>query len=144
MTRRDRDISDLPHALLVDESLMVRRVGARIIRDLGYQVSEAETGSEALDMARLSMPDVILCDWRVGDMDAGAVMEALRAEPGGEDVVVILCTADRRVERITQALAAGASEYIMKPFDSDIIESKLALAGLPVRAATPQADYADA
>ncbi len=126
-----------PRCLLIDESLMVRRVGARIIRDFGYEVSEASTALEALDMARLSMPDVILMDWRAGEMEADAFMEALRREPGGEDVVVILCTADRRVERITQALAAGATEYIMKPFDSDIIESKLALAGLPTRSLPP-------
>ena len=127
-------MSASPHCLLIDESLMVRRVGARIVRDFGYEVSEASTMQEALDMARLSMPDVVLTDWRAGGMEADAFMEALRAEPGGEEAVVILCTADRRVERITRALAAGASEYIMKPFDSDIIESKLALAGLPTRA----------
>ena len=122
-----------PLCLIVDESLMVRRVGARIIRELGYEVIEAKTGVSALDTARLRRPDVILTEWQVGEMDAPTLIKTLTKELGADRTRFILCTADRRVERIVEALAAGADEYIMKPFDSDIIESKFVLAGLPVR-----------
>lgn len=128
-----------PVCLVADESLMVRRVAARIIRDFGYEVVEAKTGLDALDAARMRLPDVVLLDWSVGGMRADAIIEGIRSESGGADVRVIFCTADRRVERITEALAAGADEYVMKPFDSDILESKFTLAGLAIRPGRPRA-----
>ena len=63
-------------------------------------------------------------------MDGFGFLKALRQLPEGDKPVVIFCTAERSVERITEALQNGANEYIMKPFDSDIIESKFQLAGL--------------
>ena len=119
--------------LIADASLMVRRVAARIVRELGYDVVEARTGVEALDIIRLGLPDVVLMDWQLGEVSAPEFIDAVRGEPGGADTHIILCTANRDLARITDALAAGASEYIMKPFDSDIIESKFRLAGLPIR-----------
>ena len=122
-----------PLCYVVDASLMVRRVAARIIRDLGYEVEDAKTGSEALSLAGLRRPDVVLTDWNGPDMRADALIEGLRAVEGGSSIRVILCTAERDPERIRQALAAGADEYIIKPFDAEIVESKFRLAGLPVR-----------
>ena len=58
------------------------------------------------------------------------MLKALRALPGGDAPTVVFCTSVRDVDRIVEALSAGADEYIMKPFDSDIIESKFTLAGL--------------
>ncbi len=125
-------MTDTPHCLVIDESLMVRRVAARIIRDFGYDVLDAKTGQDALDMARMRLPDVILLDWQIGDMSATDVIDDIRSLPDGEKTRIIFCTAQRSLERIRAALSAGADEYIMKPFDSDIIESKFRLAGLPV------------
>ncbi|MEL7232014.1 MAG: response regulator [Pseudomonadota bacterium] len=125
-------MTDTPHCLVIDESLMVRRVAARIIRDFGYEVLDTKTGQEAIDMARIRLPDVILLDWHVGDMSATEVIDDIRSLPKGEKTCIIFCTAQRSLEQIRAALYAGADEYIMKPFDSDIIESKFRLAGLPV------------
>ena len=121
-----------PHCLIVDESLMVRRVAARIIRDFGYEVDDTKSGQDALDMARIRLPDAILLDWQIGEVGAVELITAIRGEPDGDDVRIIFCTAQRSLETIRAALSAGADEYIMKPFDSDIIESKFRLAGLPV------------
>lgn len=123
-----------PRCLILDASLMVRRVAARIVRDLGYEVIEAESGQEALTHCQAVMPTVILMDWRTADMDGAAFIAALRENAGANTPIakIVFCTADRRIERITHALSVGADEYIMKPFDSDILESKFRLTGLPV------------
>ena len=116
--------------LIVDDSRMIRRVAGRIIKDLGFETSEAINGQDALDKCLLQMPDAVLVDWAMPVMDGFDFVEQLRALPGGDEPTVVFCTSVRDVERIVKALAVGADEYIMKPFDSDIIESKFALAGL--------------
>ena len=116
--------------LIVDDSRMIRRVAGRIVKDLGFDVVEAVNGQDALDKCRLSMPKAVLVDWAMPVMDGFDFVKKLREFPGGDKPTVVFCTSVRDVERIVEALAAGADEYIMKPFDSDIIESKFALAGL--------------
>lgn len=116
--------------LIVDDSKMIRRVATRILKDLKFEPSEAGDGREAISLCRSSMPDAILLDWNMPIMDGLSFLKALRKEPGGKDPVVVFCTAERDVTKIAEALDAGADEYVMKPFDSDIIESKFMEAGL--------------
>ncbi len=116
--------------LIVDDSKMIRRVATRILRDMKIEASEAGDGREAMDMCRTAMPDAILLDWNMPVMDGLSFLKALRKEPGGKSPIVVFCTAERDVIKIAQALDAGADEYVMKPFDSDIIESKFSEAGL--------------
>jgi len=116
--------------LIVDDSKMIRRVATRILRDMKFTPSEAGDGREAINACRASMPDAILLDWNMPVMDGLSFLKALRKEPGGKDPVVVFCTAERDVLKITEALDAGADEYVMKPFDSDIIEAKFFEAGL--------------
>lgn len=116
--------------LIVDDSKMIRRVAARILRELNFDITEADNGDDALKLCRASMPDAILLDWNMPVMDGLTFLKALRAEPNGKNPIVIFCTAERTVEKIIEALEAGADEYIMKPFDSDIITSKFHQAGL--------------
>lgn len=116
--------------LIVDDSRMIRRVASRIVRDLGFETSDAINGQDALDKCLIEMPDAILVDWAMPVMDGFDFVKKLRDLPGGDEPTIVFCTAVRDVERIVDALAIGADEYIMKPFDSDIIESKFALASL--------------
>ncbi len=116
--------------LVVDDSKMIRRVASRILKDLKFVTKEAENGQEAIDRCRVNMPDAILLDWNMPVMDGLDFLKELRKEPSGDKPVVVFCTAERDVLKITQALDAGADEYVMKPFDSDIIESKFYQAGL--------------
>jgi two-component system chemotaxis response regulator CheY len=119
--------------LIIDQSPMVRRVAARIIRDLGFTVDEARTANEALELCENHPTNVVMLDWKTPDMDGAAFIAGLRTiaqKTGTPMPTVLFCTAERSVEQIIAALKAGANEYIMKPFDSDIIESKFALAGL--------------
>ena len=116
--------------LVVDDSRMIRRVASRILKELKFETQEAENGQDAIDRCRMDMPDAILLDWNMPVMDGLDFLKELRKEPAGKDPIVVFCTAERDVVKITQALEAGADEYVMKPFDSDIIESKFYQAGL--------------
>ncbi|WP_427452522.1 response regulator [Litorimonas sp. WD9-15] len=116
--------------LIVDDSRMIRRVAGRIVKDLGFETEDAENGEEALDKCRIELPDAVLLDWKMPVMDGFAFLKALRKLPNGDKPTVVFCTSERDINHIVDALSAGANEYIMKPFDSDIIESKFALAGL--------------
>ena len=116
--------------LIVDDSRMIRRVAARILKDLRFQTEEAENGQAALKKCQARMPDAILLDWNMPIMDGLTFLKALRQTPGGDKPVIVFCTAERDVERIIEALEAGADEYIMKPFDSDIVASKFFQSGL--------------
>ena len=116
--------------LIVDDSKMIRRVATRILRDLNFDSAEAGDGREAMEHCRTSMPDAILLDWNMPVMDGLSFLKALRGIEGGAKPVVVFCTAERDVLKIAEALDAGADEYIMKPFDSDILGSKFSEVGL--------------
>jgi two-component system chemotaxis response regulator CheY len=116
--------------LVVDDSRVIRKVARRILEDIGYEIAEAADGVEALAWCRAAMPDAILLDWNMPLMTGIEFLRKLRAEPGGEGPVVVFCTVENDLAHIREALDAGANEYIMKPFDGDIIAAKLAEAGL--------------
>ena len=120
----------LKTCLVVDDSRVIRKVARRILEEIGFDVAEAGDGVDALAWCRAAMPDAILLDWNMPAMNGIDFLRALRQEPGGEAPVVVFCTVENDIDRIREALDAGASEYIMKPFDGDIIEAKFAQAGL--------------
>ena len=116
--------------LVVDDSRVIRKVSRRILEDLGFEVAEAGDGVEALAWCNAVMPAVILLDWRMPSMDGIGFLRRLRAEPGGAAPKVIFCSVENEIERIREALDAGADEYIMKPFDGGIVAGKLDFLGL--------------
>ena len=120
----------MKHCLIVDDSRVVRTMARRIVEDLGFAVGEAENGSTALDACNENMPDVILLDWNMPVLNGYEFLQELRRTDGGFDPVVIFLTTENGVEHIKKALEGGANEYIMKPFDAEIIESKLVQAGV--------------
>ena len=116
--------------LVVDDSRMIRRVASRILKDLKFETSEAENGQIALDMCRMDMPDAILLDWNMPVMDGLQFLSALRDMPDGEKPQVVFCTTENDVGHIARAIRAGANEYIMKPFDREIVQAKFQEVGL--------------
>jgi two-component system chemotaxis response regulator CheY len=120
----------MKRCLIVDDSRVIRRVASKIVQDLGFDVDEAENGRKALNAMAIRMPDLILVDWEMPVMDGIEFTQSLRKLPGGNKIVVIFCTTENEAPQIRQALEAGADEYIMKPFDSEIVRSKLVLLGL--------------
>lgn len=119
----------MKRCLVIDDSKVIRRVAAKIMYELGFDAEEAEDGKAGLDAVKVRMPDIVVVDWDMPVMDGLAFVQALRKLPGGDKPIVIFCTAENEVHQIEQALAAGANEYIMKPFDTEIFRSKLTILG---------------
>ncbi|WP_085904299.1 response regulator [Kiloniella majae] len=116
--------------LVVDDSKVVRMVARKILEGLNFNIEEAEDGQKALDACNASMPDAVLLDWNMPVKDGLEFLKDLRALQNVEQPIVVFCTTENDMQHIQQAIAAGANEYIMKPFDSDIIESKFIQVGL--------------
>ena len=116
--------------LIVDDSAVIRHIARSILEKLRFEIAEAVDGQEALDECRRRMPDAILLDWNMPVMNGIDFLRALRKTDGGTAPVVVFCTTENDMEQIREAIEAGANEYIMKPFDGDILEAKFAQAGL--------------
>jgi two-component system, chemotaxis family, chemotaxis protein CheY len=116
--------------LVVDDSSVIRKVARRILEGMDFQISEAEDGQQAVDACRRQMPDAILLDWNMPVMDGYEFLKVLRRLPEGDRPKVVFCTTETDVAHIARALHAGANEYIMKPFDKDIVEAKFQEVGL--------------
>ena len=118
--------------LIVDDSRAVRTLLARTMRELGYEVSEAANGKEALDSIEASAEplELVLLDWNMPEMDGLELLKILRAHPRHGSVAVIMVTSETEMTQVARALEAGATEYVMKPFTADVVAGKLRLAGL--------------
>jgi two-component system chemotaxis response regulator CheY len=110
--------------LIVDDSSVVRKVARRILEDLDYVVDEAEDGQEAFDKCRQEMPDAILLDMQMPVMGGLEFLKLIRAYVGGHRAHIVLCLTENDIGQIAVALKAGASDYMLKPFDRDILEAK--------------------
>lgn len=116
--------------LIVDDSKVVRMVARKILESLEFQIEEAADGRMAVDACRQNMPDAILLDWNMPVMNGIEFLRYLRQMEGGGAPKVVFCTTENDIAHIREAIGAGANEYIMKPFDSDIIQAKFAQVGL--------------
>ena len=110
--------------LVVDDSSVVRKVARRILEYMDYVIDEAEDGQEAMDKCRVEMPDAILLDWNMPVKSGLEFLKELRAYNGGDKPRVVFVTTENDIGHIAMALKAGANEYILKPFDRDILEGK--------------------
>ncbi len=116
--------------LIVDDSSVVRKVASRIIRDLGFECFEAEDGQKAYEFCTERMPDAIILDWNMPVMSGIEFLEKLRQIENGNAPKVVFCTTENDIGHIQRAMHACANEDIMKPFDSEIIESKFVQIGI--------------
>ncbi len=118
-------------ALVVDDSRGIRMIVARAMKAFGFEVVEAGDGREALERLAESGPfDVALVDWNMPVMTGIEFIRAVRKDDRFRDLAMIMVTTESEQHRVVAALAAGASEYVMKPFTSDILGAKLELLGL--------------
>jgi two-component system chemotaxis response regulator CheY len=115
---------------VVDDSRVVRKVARRILEGTGYAVEEAENGLVALQACRARLPDCVLLDWNMPVMTGIEFLQALRAEFGPDNPTVLFCTTENDMSFIERAIASGAQEYIMKPFDEEILLGKFEQVGL--------------
>jgi two-component system, chemotaxis family, chemotaxis protein CheY len=116
--------------LVVDDSRVVRKVARRILEAHGFTVEEAADGQAALEVCRRRMPDSVLLDWNMPVMDGLEFLKALRREFGPGNPPVLFCTTENDISHIEQAIENGAQEFIMKPFDEEILIGKFSSVGL--------------
>lgn len=117
--------------LIVDDSRAMRSLLRHILKGAGFAVCEASDGQEALEcLQHTSEINLVLVDWNMPGMDGYAFIHAVRALPAYCEVRLMMVTAESELEQVSRALAAGADEYIMKPFTRDAVLEKLKLLGV--------------
>jgi two-component system chemotaxis response regulator CheY len=118
-------------ALVVDDSRAMRSILTRLLGGLGFDVAQAGDGAEALSVLNTgARPDVVLVDWNMPVMDGLTFIKNVRAREDLRDISLMMVTTESEQAQIVRALAAGAHEYVIKPFTDEVIAEKLAILGL--------------
>ena len=118
-------------ALVIDDSRAMRRIVGSTLESLGYEVRQAGDGREALDVLGEGwVPELATVDWNMPVMDGLQFVSAVRANPALRGMTIMMVTSESEQTQIVKALAAGAHEYLIKPFTADGLRDKLALLGL--------------
>ncbi len=114
--------------LVVDDSRAVRMIIGQILREIGMEVFEAANGLEALEqMKRNPDLELLLVDWNMPQMNGIDLVRAIRSDRAYDAVRILMVTSESQGEQVMQALQAGANEYLMKPFNKDVLVAKLNL-----------------
>ena len=118
------------HALIVDDSTTIRLILRAYLKKLGFEVTEAVNGRDALDRLKaMSRADLVLVDWNMPEMDGITFVRAVRADDGYAALPLMMVTTNTERAQVSDALEAGANEYIMKPFTAEMIREKLEILG---------------
>ncbi len=118
-------------ALIIDDSRSMRSILGRILRELGYEIIEAENGREALDCLKNEQKlDLALVDWNMPIMDGLEFIRAVRDNDEWRGLLMMMVTTEADPAQVVRALSAGADEYLMKPFSKESIQDKLAILGI--------------
>jgi len=120
----------MKHCLVVDDSAVIRKVARRILESMDFLIAEAQDGREAIECCNALMPDAILLDWNMPQMAGYEFVKALRVMPEGKRPKVLFCTTENDLAAIARAMHAGADDYMMKPFDRQILLAKFQQIGV--------------
>lgn len=118
--------------LIIDDSPVIRKVANRILSDMGFVVIEAADGFEALEKCGHDMPDGIMVDWDMPNMSGLEFIEEFAKVNGKDGARIIYCTSEIMVSGMTKAKRAGANAFMMKPFNRNILQTKLREAGIEI------------
>ena len=119
-------------ALVIDDSRAIRLILGKTLAEIGFEVRQAANGKEALGVLEQESDgmSVVLVDWNMPEMNGIEFVTAMRANPAWAGITLMMVTTETEMEQMSRALEAGANEYVMKPFNRDIIEDKLRLLGV--------------
>lgn len=118
-------------ALVVDDSKAIRIILTKMLKEIGFDVAEACDGHEAMECLKENgHPAVVLVDWNMPRMSGIEFVEAVRADHAYDDMQLVMVTTETEMEQVAYALEAGANEYVMKPFNKNIILEKLEMLGI--------------
>ncbi len=114
------------NVLVVDDAATMRRIVRSLLRELGLKnIREAEDGVIALESLKTQKADLVVSDWSMPNMTGLELLQKMKADDGLKDIPVLMVTAESKKENIMQAVQAGVSNYIVKPFNSQTLEEKL-------------------
>jgi len=111
--------------LVVEDNDDLRQIFASIIRFSGYQISEARSGSEAIEKVAFAKPNLVLLDLGLPDMSGIDVARAIKKNRVTADIPIIACSAYPSWEKIEEALHAGIVDYLQKPIAAALIKAKI-------------------
>lgn len=119
-------------ALVIDDSRAMRSILKKIWLSVGGTVvEEAGNGKEGLEKLKTMVsPDIVLVDWNMPEMNGLDFVRAVRANPSYRQLPLMIVTTESESAQMGKALAAGANEYVMKPFTKDVIQEKLKILGI--------------
>jgi len=122
-------------AIVIDDSKSIRSILSKILIEIGFTVEEAGNGIEALDVIKKDKVDLALVDWNMPDMNGYEFIQEVRKDNTYKDMRLMMVTTETEMNKVVEALEAGANEYVMKPFTKEMIIEKLALMGMHVPSA---------
>ncbi|WP_447972139.1 chemotaxis response regulator CheY [Nitrospira sp. Kam-Ns4a] len=112
--------------MVVDDMSTMRRIVKNILKQLGFaNVEEAENGQEALAKMRADRFNFVVSDWNMPVMSGIELLRAIRADGELKDIPVLMVTAEAQKENIIEAVQAGVSNYIVKPFTAETLQEKM-------------------
>ena len=119
-------------ALVIDDSRTMRSIIRRIVTARGFDVVEAADGRAALDVLSTGerVPDLALIDWNMPVMDGLEFVRQVRERKEWRSITLVMVTTESEHAQVVRALAAGAHDYIIKPFTPDAVTEKLQWLGL--------------
>ena len=120
----------MKEVLVVDDSPVIRKITRRILEGLRLQTSEAADGRQALAACSFQMPDAIFVDSAMPVLDGYEFLKELRHMPGGEKPKILFCSTEHDISQIARAMHAGADDFLMKPFDREMVQSKFESLGV--------------
>jgi two-component system, chemotaxis family, chemotaxis protein CheY len=118
----------MQQALVIDDSRAVRMIVGNILREQGFDVHDAVHGQDGLERLQEN-PEInlVLVDWNMPVMDGLEFIQAVRRVPAWNAVRLVMVTTETESEQVQRAMDAGANEYVMKPFTSEVLVAKLSL-----------------
>lgn len=112
--------------LVVDDMSTMRRIIKTILNQLGYtNIDEAENGKQALAKLKNEKYDFVITDWNMPEMDGLTLVKEIRSDPDLKNLPVLMVTAEAKKENVMEALKAGVSNYIVKPFTAEVLKEKM-------------------
>lgn len=116
--------------LVVDDEDTVRSVAAVVSKRLGFDTKEAKSGKEAFEMCKQSMPDVVLLDWYMPDMDGIEFLKVFRMLENNNNTIVLMCSGENKKEKVKEAIESGANSYLLKPLEIESLRKRLLQLGV--------------
>jgi two-component system chemotaxis response regulator CheY len=112
--------------LIVDDFATMRRILKNILKQIGFKnISEADNGKAALRELKNEKFDLVLCDWNMPEMRGIELLNQVRSDDQLKGIPFVMVTAEAKKENILEAVKAGVSSYIVKPFTAETVSEKL-------------------